>query len=57
MRQEQTESKAAVEQAREWADELAEAAALIGSRFSHAEPRVRALTYLRGLLSPVERKE
>ena len=56
MRQTQIESKAVAEQAQEWAGSLAEVAELIGSRFPRAEPRERALTYLRGLLSPVERK-
>jgi hypothetical protein len=35
-----------------WAAGLEEVAA----RFSRSEPRRRALTYLQGLLSPVERK-
>jgi SRSO17 transposase len=56
MRTKQTDTEVAVEQAREWADELQEVAELIGERFSRSEARERALTYLRGLLSPVERK-
>jgi SRSO17 transposase len=40
----------------EWAEELAQVHARIGPRFARAEPRRRALAYLRGLLSPVERK-
>ena len=39
-----------------WADELVAAHARIAPRFARAEPRQRALRYLRGLLSPVERK-
>ena len=45
-----------VEQAQLWANELEEIAGLIGGRFSRSEARERAVTYLRGLLSPVERK-
>ncbi len=56
MNPKQTETEVAVEQARQWADELQEIAGLIGERFSRTEARERALTYLRGLLSPVERK-
>ena len=56
MRANQTEEALAVRQARSWAGELEEIAALIGSRFSRSELRERALTYLRGLLSPIERK-
>ena len=56
MNAEQTEDALAVRQARSWAKELGEIAALIGERFSRTELRERALTYLRGLLSPVERK-
>lgn len=43
-------------EARVWADELATLSARIGPRFSRHEPRARAVAYLRGLLSPVERK-
>ena len=35
---------------------LHEVAQRIGQRFARAEPRQRALVYLRGLLSPVPRK-
>jgi len=41
---------------REAADELPAVAARIGRRFARAEARRRAQTYLRGLLSPIERK-
>jgi SRSO17 transposase len=53
---EQTEEALAIRQTRSWAKELGEIAALIGDRFSRSELRERAVTYLRGLLSPVERK-
>jgi SRSO17 transposase len=56
MKTEQTEEAVAIRQARSWAKELGEIAALIGERFSRSELRERALTYLRGLLSPIERK-
>ena len=39
-----------------WAEGLAAVHARVASRFARAEPRRRALAYLRGLLSPVERK-
>lgn len=39
-----------------WSRELEALAARIAPRFVRAEPRRRALAYLRGLLSPVERK-
>jgi SRSO17 transposase len=39
-----------------WAAELQEVATRIGPRFSRSEPRDRALAYVRGLLSSVERK-
>jgi SRSO17 transposase len=53
---EQTEESSAVKQSRSWAESLEEVAKLIGGRFSRSESRVRALIYLCGLLSPVERK-
>ena len=56
MSKHQPETQAAVEQAHHWADGLDEIASLIGGRFPRAEPRARAVTYLRGLVSPVERK-
>jgi SRSO17 transposase len=43
-------------QVREWADELNSLHTRIAPRFPRAEPRRRALSYLRGLLSQVERK-
>ena len=39
-----------------WAAGLDELAARLEPRFGRAEPRRRALSYLRGLLSPIERK-
>src|ERR687889_1350937 len=39
-----------------WARDLDALAARIAPRFVRAEPRRRALAYLRGLLSPLERK-
>jgi SRSO17 transposase len=51
-----TDTEVAVEQAQQWADELQEVKELIGDRFSRSEARERALTYLRGLMSPSERK-
>jgi SRSO17 transposase len=46
----------AEKQARVWADGLIELHQRIGGRFGRVEPRRRALAYLRGLLSQVERK-
>jgi SRSO17 transposase len=42
--------------AESWAQGLEELAQRLAPRFSRAEPRRRALAYLRGLLAPVERK-
>jgi SRSO17 transposase len=39
-----------------WASGLQELQARIGRRFSRSEPRARVLSYLRGLLAPLERK-
>jgi hypothetical protein len=39
-----------------WAAGLAAVHARVAPRFARAEPRQRVLAYLRGLLSPVERK-
>jgi SRSO17 transposase len=39
-----------------WAAGLDEVAQRVGTRFPRSEPRQRAVTYLQGLLSPVERK-
>ena len=43
-------------QAHRWAAELGEIGEVLGKRFARAEPRRRALAYVQGLLSPVERK-
>ena len=39
-----------------WAAGLDEVAQRLAAHFSRSEPRHRAVTYLQGLLSPVERK-
>src|SRR4051794_9052458 len=46
----------AVAQVKAWTAELEALGARIGPRFARAEPRQRALAYLQGLLSVVERK-
>lgn len=51
-----SESKAAVEEAERWAQGREAVAERIRGRFPRAEPRERATAYLRGLISPVERK-
>lgn len=45
-----------LDQVHGWADELDSLHARIAPRFTRAEPRQRALSYLQGLLSRVERK-
>src|SRR5215208_4626713 len=45
-----------IEGAERWAQGLEELAGRIAPRFARAEPRRRALAYLRGLLAPLERK-
>src|SRR6476469_11086984 len=47
---------AAFEDAATWAEELERLGARIAPRFGRAEPRRRALAYLRVLLAPIERK-
>jgi SRSO17 transposase len=42
--------------AADWSRDLAALAARLAPRFSRVEPRREALAYLRGLLSPLERK-
>jgi SRSO17 transposase len=56
MTQQTGESKAAVEEAERWARGLEAVAERIKGRFPRSEPRERATAYLRGLISPVERK-
>ena len=45
-----------VKEARHWAHAVDTLAALIGQRFPRAEPRQRAVAYVQGLVSPLERK-
>jgi SRSO17 transposase len=56
MKAKQSDSAVAVEQAHRWVTELEEIGELLRKRFPRSEPRERAMTYLHGLLSPVERK-
>ncbi|MCA1612654.1 MAG: IS701 family transposase [Acidobacteria bacterium] len=56
MTQRTDESKAAVEEAKRWAQGLEAVAERIRGRFPRSESRERATAYLRGLISPVERK-
>src|ERR1700749_647172 len=56
MTQQTNQSKAVVAEAERWAQGLAAVAERIRGRFPRSEPRQRATAYLRGLLSPVERK-
>jgi len=53
---ERVDEQAAVAAANEWAAGLEALHARIAPRFRRAEPRQRALSYVRGLLHPVERK-
>ena len=48
--------ESAVEEAQAWANGLHLTADRIRHHFPRSEPRHRALAYLKGLLSPVERK-
>jgi SRSO17 transposase len=50
------EGELRVEEIERWADGLQRLVARIGSHFARIEARERALAYLKGLLSPVERK-
>src|SRR5215470_535775 len=43
-------------EAQQWAEGLSSLGQRLGGRFARAEPRRRALGYLQGLLSPLERK-
>src|SRR5215469_12494981 len=45
-----------IDELRSWADALEEVEQLLRPRFLRAEPRQRAMRYLRGLMSTVERK-
>jgi SRSO17 transposase len=51
-----TGTKTTPTQVAQWAQALTQLHARIASRFARPEPRRRALSYLQGLLSPVERK-
>src|SRR5579859_6914575 len=50
------EAKTTVTEVARWAQALAQLHARIAPRFARPEPRRRALAYLQGLLSPIERK-
>jgi hypothetical protein len=52
----EAEEAAEVEEVRAWAAGLQALHARIGGRFARAEPRRRVLSYLRGLLGNVGRK-
>jgi SRSO17 transposase len=56
MTQQTNDSKVAVAEAERWAHGLEALAERIKGRFPRSEPRERATAYLRGLISPVERK-
>jgi SRSO17 transposase len=56
MKNQSADQGAAVTQARNWAGELQTLAESIGHHFPRSESRQRALVYLKGLLSPIERK-
>ena len=45
-----------VERVKQWAQEMEELHQRIGHRFARSEQRQRSLSYLKALLSPVERK-
>ena len=49
-------TKTAIEEAEAWAKGLLEIADRISIHFPRSEPRHRALAYLKGLISPIERK-
>ncbi len=50
------QEQAALEEVAAWARGLSAMHARIAHRFARPEPRRRALQYLKGLLSPIERK-
>jgi SRSO17 transposase len=56
MKQMGRDYQATIEETQCWAEGIATVATLIGKRFPRAEPRQRATAYLRGLISPIERK-
>jgi SRSO17 transposase len=51
-----SQSNSMLEDATTWASSLEDVARRIGGRFPRTEPRQRVTAYLRGLISPVERK-
>lgn len=51
-----TDVETSVEEAQAWAKGLLEIADKIATHFHRSEPRHRALAYLKGLISPIERK-
>lgn len=55
-KQQQDERLHELAEIQNWADALKEIAYRIGGRFARSESREEAVNYLRGLLSPVERK-
>jgi SRSO17 transposase len=56
MNRQSADKRTAVAQAQGWANELQTLTDYISHRFPRSEPRQRALAYMRGLISPVERK-
>lgn len=56
MKQTSKANKETIDEAKRWAKGLQTVAELIGQRFPRAEPRQRATAYLRGLISPIQRK-
>jgi SRSO17 transposase len=56
MKNPSADQAAAVTQAQSWAGDLQTLVESLGRHFSRSEPRQRAFSYLKGLLSPVERK-
>jgi SRSO17 transposase len=56
MEQTGSDAQATLAETRRWADGFATVAALMGKQCPRAEPRQRATAYVRGLLSPLERK-
>jgi hypothetical protein len=53
---EEADQPVELEEVEAWAAGLEAVHARIAQRFGRREPRQRALAYLKGLLSPVERK-
>ncbi len=51
-----SDDRATLKAAQHWGEAFASVAALMGKQFPRAEPRQRATAYIRGLISPIERK-